>query len=284
MNFLSNIKLVVCFGLLGNLLIFSSCKKCGQADDTFFIQSNSISVVTKTSEGSGSNKITDLWLYTNGKFQGAYPIGNLMPIITKGQKTKINIFAGIKNNGISDTRLSYIFYQFLTLDTFVEKGKIVNIPIVFKYNPNTKFDWIENFDGSGISLVNSSISQSTLITAPLSESFENNSIKMELTGDAKLAQAESSVAYQLPTANSNVYLEFDYKGTQDFEVGLIGNTNELKQALIVGGKENWNHIYVQLSSAVSAGNVSSSYKVYFKMVKTVDNPILYLDNIKLLHL
>ena len=274
------------FVLIGNILFLGSCKKHVPADKAFFLQSSSVGVTTSTiiNQGSGTHNITDFWLYTNGKFQGVYPVGSIMPIISKGERTKINLFGGIKNNGISNTRLSWVFYNFITIDTLVENGKIINRPINFTYNSNTIFDWLEDFEGSGISLINSAVSQTTLVPVLQPEALDNKSIKMQLTGSQTMGLAESSISYVLPTGSSNVYLEIDYKSNQEFEVGLIGSSDDLKPAIYVTPKDNWSHIYIQLSNAVSSGNVSSSYRVYFRMVKTADYPVLYLDNIKLMHL
>ncbi len=261
----------------------TSCKKYKAADEAFLLKANSVSLSTLPGQGSGTNKITDLWLYKDGKFQGAYPIGNLMPVITNGKKTKINILAGIKNNGISNTRLPYVFYQYATLDTFVENQTILEKQLVFTYLPATTFTWTENFDGNGISLINSSVSQTTLVTISDPESLEGKYGLLALTGNSIVAQAESSTSYTLPTASSNVYLEFDYKCNQDFEIGLIGNL-ELKPALSITGRSEWNHIYIRLADVIGSGHIYSSYSVYFKMVKSIESPKLYLDNIKLLYL
>ncbi len=272
--------------LFGSILVLSSCKKLVPADKAFFIQSSNVSVSTNTVSNSTfvTHNITDFWLYTNGKFQGVYPVGNLMPIVTNGEKTKINILGGIKNNGISDTRISWVFYDFITIDTLIESGVTIKRPFNFKYNSNNVFVWQEDFEGNGFTLINSSISNTTLIPVYQPDAIGTRATKMALTGNQTLGLAESSIPYVLPTGSSNVYLEIDYKCNQEFEVGLMGTNDDLKPAIFVTPKNNWSHIYIQLSNSVSAGTVSSSYRVYFKLVKTVDNPVLYLDNIRLIHL
>lgn len=258
------------------------------ADAAFFIKSGTVSVITKnTSQGSGSNKITDLYLYVNGQFQGAYPVGHLLPIVTKGQPVTINVFAGIKNNGINQTRISWNFYQNIELDTVVESGKTIERPFSFIYDPNVVFKWIEDFDNpTATTMINSPISNSQYKIAPAADCYEGKSLMLEIAPNSGsiIAQVESSGYYALPAGSSNVYLEMDYKCNQAFEVGLFGGS-ELKVALNINPQENWNKIYIQLSNAVSNSPVYDKYKVYFRMVKTTDNdnPKLYLDNLKLVH-
>ena len=278
------------FVLSVNLFIAASCKKHVPSDAAFFIKTNLISVATNTAtQGSGSHKISDLWLYVNGQFQGAYPSGNLMPIITKNSKVKINIFAGIKNNGISSTRLSWIFYDYITLDTLVESGKTIERPMTFMYKTNTKFEWLENFSGPGVTLVKSgdNDTDTTWKPASVADCFEGNSAEIGLAGkpDGAVAIVQSAIGHSLPTASSNVYLEINYKSNQGFEVGVKAGAVQ-KSTVFVNPSEGWNKIYIQLADAINRQPTASTHKIYFKMVKTSGNPNpkVFLDNIKLIYL
>jgi hypothetical protein len=288
-------RLLLFFVLLINLFLLPSCKKYVAAEAAFFIKPEAITVTpTSTTQGSGSHKITDLWLYVNGKFQGAYPTGNLMPIITKNENVKINILAGIKNNGISDTRISWPFYDLINIDTLVESGKTINRSITFKYNPNTKFEWMENFDGSGFTLVKSigtvsgnGNSDANWSISPTSEAFEGKSAVIDMSGmfTGAIAQVESAATHTLPLANANVYLEINYKCNERFEVGVISGSTT-KSTVFVTPSENWNKIYIHLADALNREPNSTAQKIYFKMVKNGDipNQKMYLDNIKVVYL
>jgi hypothetical protein len=276
--------------LIVNLFLLISCKKYKPAEPAFFIKANPVRVKAinnqSTHQGSGSHKITDLFLYVNGKFQGAYPSGNLMPIITKNAPVTINIFAGIKNNGISDTRISWTFYQYTTLDTLVESGKTIEYPVTFSYNPNVKFAWVEDFDsGNGYSIKKSAASQVNFKIAPASESFEGKSLLIELNGDTTDAQLESNIAYTLPTGSSDIYLELDYKCSAPFKVGILASGEAPREAIVVTPQANWNKIYIQIAGVINAPPAIRTSQIYFRMVETDDypNPKLYLDNIKLIH-
>ncbi|MBA2612330.1 MAG: hypothetical protein H0U95_10190 [Bacteroidetes bacterium] len=288
-------RLLLFLALLINLFLLNSCKKYVPADAAFFIKPDPVSVaITSSLQGSTSSKITDLWLYVNGKFQGAYPTGNLLPIISKGERVKISILAGIKKNGISDTRTSWIFYDYLTIDTTVESGKTFTRPITFRYNPNTTFAWMENFDGQGFTLVKSigdvngnGNSDATWTLCPTSEAFEGNSAMMDMTGmqNGATGQVESAISYTLPLASANVFLEVNFKGNQGFEVGVISGTTT-KSTLFVNPSPNWNKIYISLADVINKTPNSTAQKIYFKMVKTAENPnpVMYLDNIKVIYL
>jgi hypothetical protein len=272
--------------LLVSLFLPSSCKKYQPADATFFIRASKVSVSPVYDGGSTSNKITDLWLYVNGKYQGAYPVGNLMPIISNNSPVRLNIFAGITNNGIADTRIFYPFYDFLTIDTLVENGKTIERSFIFKYKSATTFTWTENFDnGISSTLQRSGTSIFTVKSISNSDAFENRSLEVDLNTDTMSAQLESSNSYYLPQSSSNVYLELNYKCDAAFTVGLIGDDGSPRPALVVNAQPNWNKIHIQLSTAVSSQPPSLKFKVYFLFLKTdTETRRFFLDNIKLLYL
>ena len=140
-------RIFLLFLFVVSLFLLSSCKKYTAAGEAFFIKPTSVTVIGKETQALSSHKITDLWLYVDGKYQGTYPFGNLLPILRKGNNIRINIFAGIKNNGISDTRIFYPFYDFITFDTLVESGKTIERSFRFNYKAATTVTLNETFDG-----------------------------------------------------------------------------------------------------------------------------------------
>lgn len=263
-----------------------SCKKYAAATPAFYLKANSVSVVTTSSvQGSNSSNISELWLYLNGKYQGAYAVGNLMPIPNNNKNIKVDILAGIKNNGIKGTRIPFNFYETFTFDTIIETSKVVELPIKFKYNPNVKFAWVEGFDGgAGFSIVQSGVSSASFTTINSGDNFEGNSLKMQLTTNQTIAQIETAISYTLPTGSSNVYLELDYKCFKEFEIGLIAGTTE-KPVFVINPSSAWKKTYINLAEMINSAPTSNSHKIYFKMKKSIDSEDarLFLDNIKLIH-
>jgi hypothetical protein len=268
----------------GFLFLFFSCKKYSPAPAAFFITSDRVTVAPTSSQGSASHKISDLYLYVDGQFQGAYPVGHTMPIVNKNSSVKLDVFAGIKNNGISDLSITTFFYDRITFDTLVESGTTISRPFTFKYNPNVKFVWLENFDNPlGFSLIKSSNSDTTYKVISGADAFEGKSAELGLNGGL-VGQVESAASYTLPYGNSNVYLELDYKCNTDFMVGLTDGVNT-KPALMVKAHDSWNKIYIQLAHAINDAPKLSSYKVFFHVTANeTSTPRVWLDNIKLVYL
>ncbi len=115
------------------LVVFSCKKDYKPAAEAYFITTNKVQLITKPGQGFGSHNITDLWLYTNGFFRGAYPIGSKMPIMMEDGKASVQLFAGIKNNGISETRINWLLFEPVKLDTSVQSGENIIRNFSFSY-------------------------------------------------------------------------------------------------------------------------------------------------------
>lgn len=253
------------------------------------MKAGNVTVATNTlTQGSGNHKITDFWLYVNGQFQGSYALGNLMPIVPDaGNRARISIYAGIKNNGFESTRIPWQFYERYDFDTTLTSlGGSIQRDFAFRYNSSTVFAWSENFDLPGFKIIKSAISVADFTTTSQGDNLEGKSLVLSTTTPSSVAQVESSASYTLPTGSSNVYLEFNYKSNCEFSVGLIGSDNAIRPVLYVRAQENWNKIYVPMAQAVNLSPISTAYKVYFRMPKTdnVSEAKMFLDNIKLVYL
>jgi hypothetical protein len=272
--------------LLLALIPFLGCKKRVAADTGFRLTASKVAVATKAGQGSGSHRIVDLWLYVNGQFQGAYPIDNAMPIISNGYNAHIDIFAGIRNDGLSTRRNYWKCYSPISFDTIAPSGSDISRDLNFKYSDAVTFAWVEGFNTTtGYSIKKTPGSDTTFKVVTGDAAFEDRSIEVGLTGNAMLAQIESSQTFTLPSANAEVYLEFNYKCDAEFSMGLIDDLNAMRPVISLSAKSTWNKTYISLADAINR-SVSSNFKVYFRMVKT-DNSInskFLLDNLKIVYL
>ncbi len=272
------------------LLLFYGCNKDKlKAPAAFYLKPNTVSVKTTSVEGTTSSKITDLWLYVNGNFKGVYPTGNTLPIVSYGP-TEIKIYPGIKNNGISSTRVPYEFLEYIPIDTAVDDNTIVDRNLTFKYKSTCKFHIVEGFEGgtAGINIKKSDNSDTTFAivqyTANPSGVYEGSgSFYFGLDGNRLVGQFQSTNdQFALPAYGAPVFMELNFKCNQTFEVGVY-NGYDYHYAATVNRSDNWNKIYVNLTSAVST-NPYSTYGYYIKAIKDpdVEYPTFFIDNIKII--
>ncbi len=282
------------FGIILLFVLFIGCSKQKQkAPEAFFIKPESITVAVTTADlqGTTNHKITDLWYYVNSQFKGAFPNGSILPIPSTGP-TQIIVKAGIKNNGISSTRQPYEFYDQILIDTSVTPGIIANRNFVFHYKTNAIFRWLEDFEGfgttTGISIKKSNNSDTTFkildkILTPGVDVYEGTKCFYFAVDDIKqIARFESTALYPLPKQGQPVYLEMNYKCTQGFDVGVF-NGNTYQYVATVNASDNWNKIYIQLSSGVSTlPTTTSGLFISAFRDANVSTSQVWIDNIKII--
>lgn len=287
-------KYLLYFLFLFYVIFSTSCKKNSlKAPPASFVVINSLSVKPKTNpnQGSSSHKITDIWYYVNDEFKGIFPIGSVMPVLGTGEQ-KITLFAGIKNNGISDTRVPYEFYNPVIYNLNMEVGKTYTLSPEFEYKPNTVFVYVNNFDGAGNnfdSVGDSAVSNTN--TFDVTKSFGGNggSIFMGMSDAKPTAQIINSINWLLPIGGATIYLELDYNCNQSITVGVLGGSGSnvsQRDALVLNSTGGvWNKVYIPLTSSVSTPPTYEfvGYRVFIRANKEVNQPQIYLDNIKLIY-
>ena len=251
-----------------------------------YIHIDSISVQTDyPTQGSNSNKITDVWVLYDNKYLGTFPLPADIPLIGEGLHNLI-LKAGIIENGISGSRAAYPKYtSFNTTLNLSSTEKTFLSPAV-TYGSGNIFAQIEDFDDASLSLVTTSGEYAPLVILPQadSNSFENNSGRVTLDESHTVFEVASATAFTLPLSTPT-YLELNYKGDEDFTIGvyIASSTGITKSNLLtVRASSVWKKIYVGLSDLGGVVSDGLNYKIYLHSEK---NPLstttnLYFDNLK----
>lgn len=267
---------------------FAGCSILDPAEEIpSYVRINSISLTINNSniEGTGSQKITDAWVYVDGELLGGYEMPVSIPILKEGTHT-ILILAGIKQNGLSTTRAIYPKYKGWESSITLTRGQVVTVNPVVQYFPITNFVWMCDFDGAGTNIDDSDGPwPNRLQVLSGSEAFENFSGYVTLNSDTNEFYAQSSLAYTLDNSQ-DVYLEMNYKCNQEFVVGIKNTTNgDFVPWCEVQGSTGWNKIYIRLNDAILTQPPGGVYHVYIAMKKAddVSNPFLWIDELKLIN-
>jgi hypothetical protein len=240
-------------------------------------------------QGTSSQKITELWVYQDEQLLGIYNTPAKIPI-TKLGSSKILIMAGIKNNGISDTRIRYPFIEPLDSTIDFQSEQEVTWSPTFHYNANVDVEEL-GFE-SGNFLVQlpgnngsfTAISNSDLV-------FEGNRSGkgiIDATG-SRLFYKDDINRYL--TAGNYYFLEMNYSANNRFSVGLLvteatGETKEFVLAINptqeTDGVPVWNKIYVDFGAIPLKHPNALFYEFYIEAVPSpIGKPVeVYLDNLK----
>lgn len=245
--------------------------------------------------GSASENITEIWAYSNDQLLGAYDLPADIPVIDLGT-TNILLRAGIKNNGISATRIQYPFYTDYRQDVSLEAFETDTIRPYFTYKEISPMAFADDFDSGTLFVMEASSQGEFEVTNDTENVFEGN-------GSGRGVIDEGEDIFRIKSFDQNIwfpdfsqtFLEMDYKCNNTFAVGVysyLSNGEEGKHlALIInptnrdGGEPQWNKIYVDFSEIIASTPNAVHYEMYIESKKDdgVDVAELYFDNIKMLH-
>ena len=246
-------------------------------------------------EGSNSQKIVDAWIYVDNQLVGAFEMPCTVPVLASGSHS-VTIYPGIKENGISSTRIIYPYYNSYEQTVTLTSGQITNMAPTTTYlqTPSLIFAWIEDFTAKSIcdSLNTDTIMH--IITPPLS--YDSYSGAVYLNSVKNIYLGSSCNQFVLPQGGLPVFLELDYNCNADFNVGVIGYNSlggvdvqtvalSLRPTTTSTTTPVWNKVYVNLADAISSGTNSVKFSVFFSMLANpnIATSYFYIDNVKLVY-
>lgn len=247
---------------------------------------------TYSSQGSSSHKILDAWVYIDDQLVGAFELPCTFPVLFPEGNHQIKILPGIKENGISETRIPYPFYERYEQTINLIPGEVTQVNPSTVYIQSASFTWMEDFEGAVPSICDSLNSDTVIqkIVTPADVFELTGSGGIFLSGADKKYLGTSCNTYTLPKAGAAVFLELNYKCNTDFNVGLRGynsnNTIDIQTiSLILRATNGWNKTYINLTKDIAGTSNSTKFAIFFSMVKNdiAATSYIYLDNVKLIN-
>jgi len=234
----------------------------------------------------GSHDITSAWVYYNNAPVGVFRLPATIPVLADKAGT-ITVGPGITYDGFQDQQSLYPFYVFDTFAITPDPGHVISHTPVSKYTAVTNFPWKENFEsGADFQAYDTSVSNNaiSLITDPgmVYEGYGAGYIHV-VSGDS-VSESVSSRSIDIPQGQS--FLEFDYKSTNSFIIGLAAyygsGTPVLNYQIGLRTRNNWTKCYLGLEPVVS----QYPGAVFYVIVKsTLDSGshdgYVLLDNMKI---
>jgi hypothetical protein len=277
-------QLIFLFGAFS--LVFMGCEK---AKAPAYLHIPAWDFDSQPGQGTESQKITELWVYQNEQLLGIYSTPANIPIIDL-DRSKIQILAGIKNNGLSDSRIRYPFFQSVDTTLSFSPEQTVTWTPKFGYDDNVDVEELGFESGNFLLEMPGNNGDFTAVTDP-SIVFEGNRC-----GKGVLTSGQSKLFYKDDvnrefTAGDYYFLEMNYSCNNRFSVGLIVTeaTGETKEFVLsinptqqTDGVPVWNKIYVDFGSVPLRYLQAIHYEFYVEAVPDVfGKPVeVYLDNLK----
>jgi len=262
------------------LLIFSCSKENNNIPS--YVKIDNINLLSSPNFGENTENITDVWFYVDDNLQGVYEIPVQFPILNDGIQN-IRIKAGVKANGIASTRIQYPFYNSYIDTIELNQNQSISISPEFTYNDSYQAI-IEDFESAG-TIIDSTLN-SEIDFLIISDNQNHYALAKIDTPNINFEASTQNLT--LPQQGAPVYLEIDYKCSTEFLVGMYVNYSqnvEKKELIWVTSKQDWNKIYINLTSAVSESIGALSFKVFINMRRndpSISEEISF-DNVKILY-
>ncbi|MGM0567190.1 MAG: hypothetical protein ACQESX_10570 [Bacteroidota bacterium] len=278
------------FSIILASLILSSCDKDDNSQEIpSYIRIDSIMLNTNpgVAEGALSHNITDAWVYVNNRLVGAFELPAVFPVLEEGD-VEIMIKAGIKMNGVSETRIPYPFYSdYKTSGVTLTPGETTLVEPSVAYDDNSIFPWKESFDNEEIRV---KIEGDTTIQRIYGdEAFDNNgSGRIVLEDSATFFEITSDTGYVLPQNGEPSFLEMDFKTNRQITTGLYAEnpaSSNQNAIVVLNPTDEWKKIYINLTSRVLNTMNANTYRIFIGTTRNYDEePLVFdFDNLKMVH-
>jgi hypothetical protein len=282
----------IIFLFLISFLSFTACDIINPSEkipsyihvDSFVLKGNYKTV------GTVSQAITDAWVFVDNEYIGTFELPADIPILKTGMH-HIFFKAGIKENGISNTRLWYPFYD--TIGAYIDlKPNITDtINPIISYNPSGfKMPVNEDFEDPSFQFTKSDNSNINLESTDKKEYVFEGSYSMlaKMYNKYDLLEIIGTELYSLPR-NKAIFMELNYKSNIVLKVGYFAYSSAKSYQHLVlnlNPTTTWKKVYVNFGGEIAFEPTTYNLKVFIGAQKTTstDTSVVQLDNIKLLYL
>ncbi|MEM9836072.1 MAG: hypothetical protein AAF828_06195 [Bacteroidota bacterium] len=248
---------------------------------------------TSTGENADDLSITEVWLFTNGDFLGAYAIPARIPVLLTGT-TAVEIRLGVRQDGRSIVPEIYPFYRTFNRTVDLQPGVETNLgTIPVSYTTETNFALSEDFEPGRPRVFTEVITGETGAVASSETVYQGTaSGKITLTDDVRTVEIATAESFSDLTSFSvgNVWVEVNYLSDVPVIWGIVGIAPGAGFTRIYDPGFNpsseWNKIYFNLTGVVG-NSMLDSYN--FALTAFMNDPeqtmgTVFLDNIKVLYL
>jgi len=235
--------------------------------------------------GGASHDIQCVWVYYNNNPVGSFDLPCTIPVITSGTSGTLQLAPGILVNGRNERPLAYPFYKLHTEELTTQPGKVITINPITSYFDSVRFTTISDFE-SGITKFAKWGGTTDLVAVTAdSLTYEGNGSGAIFLNSAADSSIDSTAA-PFVVRQGAAFIEFDYKTTTPFAMGMQANLGTLYTSSItylagILPNNRWQKFYLNVTGFVT-NYPADNYNLYIKAaLQEQTSGVLLIDNIKL---
>lgn len=274
-------------------ILISACEVFDRPEEIpSYLEITDISLSTDAGvEGENTERITDAWVYMDNQLLGIFELPARIPILAEGSHD-FEIRAGIHNNGVSELRRAYPFYEPILTTLTLHRDSIVIIKPGTIYRPNLQFDPNpEDFESAGQTLIKNVASDTGWVIETNGPTGKYG--KIVLDDGKNYAYFHTDDNHNFPKLGAKVYLEMDVKTNNHIRLGVIdeGSTSIKRynnygiRPTTQSGFAEWKKIYIELTDVLSYESQETQHEFFFEVLKDdgVSTVEVCIDNLKIVY-
>lgn len=284
------------FWFIGLLFIFSSCIKNNPTPSWISIEKWQLeaNILLSGAEGELTHNFTDAFVYVDDKLIGVFELPIKIPVLITGENKKIMVYPAVRNNGIAATKKLYPFCEPHIIYSNLIAGETVTINPKTRYYSVCDFAWTEDFESAGIKITTDMTTSNATIEQVMhtDPGKTGNCGHIALTLSDSLWTGYSNDQLQLPIGGAEVYLEIDYKNSNNLLTGVLGisaGSTKINPNIQLNQQNpsnwEWKKIYIDLKEIVSSSSTAEYFEIYLQALIDAAEAEgdIYIDNVKVIH-
>ncbi len=275
------------------VLLLSGCNRLNDSPGVYhIIEIPEFNLSTTPDQGTNSHAINEVWVYSTTDVLGVFPLPATIPYLDEHGTGVIdlNIVAGIEANGIASTRKPYGFYESLSIETEFTAGDTTSVIFNSTYIYEANIILCEDFESSNIFQGSSNSSAEIVRTIDENWVIEGDGSGLILMTDSlnQIFSTTQEQLYYLPESGP-VWLEYDYKSDNSFEVGMeaIGGLQAQRTPIIhhYSTEGEWKKMYLELGPFIWSTSDAFGYEITLDAVldQGKESGYVVVDNFKIVH-
>ena len=237
---------------------------------------------------STSHSITSVYAYYNGVNIGSFDLPCTIPVMASGTGT-LSLAPAIIQDGLNSLVSLYPYYTTDDYSLTAQPGKIITHNPTTQYYKDIKKTVISDFSfgNTNFGLITGNRQMISVFNKDslVFEGDASGEIILQAVGDSSIDS--SKVQITIPLNQNQAYIEFNYKSTIPFYVGLSASlsnyvTTDPYYLAGINPIDHWQKFYLQVTDFASRAQ-ATTYTFYIKAVlgKGQTNGRLLIDNIQL---
>lgn len=236
-----------------------------------------------------SHNFSDVWVYIDNNLIGVFEVPCKIPVLVSGTN-HVTLYPTIRNNGIAASKKQYPFVTSYNVTLETTPGGTYDIHPTTQYNTDTDF-YIEDFENNPISIeyVSGDALLETEQDPAIAISGRYGHIHLDQSHTSWYGKTPNTL---LPGGGAAVYLEIDYRNTENlltgttiYTAGSSTDNDNIRLNAQSASELRWKKIYIELDEVISNSTTAIGFEQYLRTTisTTTGETDVYLDNIKIVY-